>query len=173
MSDAAAFSREEDMYPPVTEWLRAFLAGRFRNADIDVRDTHASPLSEYIYRHGLQTHFESDLWQTFDIRVDVTGFIKGPSAKGLAFVECKTRPISLAHISQLLGYSRVALPIVSYLVSPAGISGVVKALILRYDRSDILEYAWPKGRSARRVILARWDHQTRALDSTTILPPGS
>ncbi len=164
---------EVEMYQPVSEWFRTFLAGKIRRADIEVFDTHATPLNEFIRRHQLQGYFESDLWQTFDIRVDVTGFVRGPKLKGVAFVECKTTPLSLSHLSQLLGYSRVAAPIYSYLISPSGVGGILRSLILTYDRSDILEYHWPRGGNARKLILARWDLITRTLDATSILPPDS
>lgn len=167
------YRREIEMYPSVMEWLGSFLRSRFRPARIDVRDTHMSPLNEYIRRQGLGEYFDSDLWQTFDIRVDVTGFVRTSRVRGVAFVECKTTPISLRHLSQLLGYSRVAMPLVSYLISPAGVGSNLKSLVLRYDRSDILEYTWMRGKSPRTVILGRWDPLAKTLDATSLLPPGA
>jgi hypothetical protein len=161
------------MYPDVVNWLQELLLGKFHRATIEVRDTHASPLNEYISRHGLQKYFKGDQWQTYDIQVDVTAFIQYKKVKGLVFVECKIVNINLLHISQLLGYSRVALPISSYLISSKGIGGGVKSLITRYDRSDILEYQWIKGEFPKRIIIAKWDTNLKGIDSNLVLPPGS
>jgi hypothetical protein len=161
------------MYGDVRQWLCILLAGKFPNAHIDVRDTHASPLNEYINKHSLQDYFESDLWQTYDIHVDLTAFIKSDRRTDLVFVECKIIPISLLHVSQLLGYSRVALPLFSYLISSANIGSAVKALIMRYDRTDILEYHWEKGQFPRRIIIAKWDFNSKSIDLTMVLPPGT
>jgi len=161
------------MYPDIANWLQELLIGRFHGATIEVRDTHASPLNEYIIRHGLQKYFEGDQWQTYDIQVDLTAFIESKKRKGLVFVECKIVNITLIHISQLLGYSRVALPLSSYLISSKGIGGGVQSLITRYDRSDILEYQWVKGQLPKRIIIAKWDKNLKGIDSNSVLPPGS
>jgi hypothetical protein len=161
------------MYPDVIQWLDVFLRGHLKGAIIDVRDTHARPLNDYVQQHGLQNYFEDDAWQTYEIRVDVTAFINRRGKPNLVFIECKTKPISLMDVSQLLGYSRVAKPLSSYLISTNGIGNSVKALLLRYDRTDILEYHWEKGKQARSLILAKWDSQARRIETSTILPPGS
>lgn len=161
------------MYPDVANWLQELLIGRFHGATIEVRDTHTSPLNEYIIRHGLQKYCEGDQWQTYDIQVDLTAFIKSDKRKGLVFVECKIVNITLIHVSQLLGYSRVALPLSSYLISSKGIGGGIQSLITRYDRSDILEYQWVKGQSPKRIIIAKWDKNLRNIDSNSVLPSGS
>ena len=161
------------MYPDVASWLQELLIGRFHGATLEVRDTHASPLNEYIIRHGLQEYFESDQWQTYEIQVDLTAFVMSERRKGLVFVECKIVNITLLHISQLLGYSRVALPLSSYLISSKGIGGGVQSLITRYDRSDILEYQWVKGELPKRIIIAKWDNNLKNIDSNSVLPPGS
>lgn len=167
------YETEKQMYPDVAKWLLELLKGRYHGAKIEVMDTHAAPLNEYITKHGLQDYFNGDQWQTYDIRVDLTAFIKNRNTKGLIFVECKITDITLLNISQLLGYSRVALPLSSYLISSKGIGGCVKSLITRYDRSDILEYQWEKGQLPRKIIIAKWDYNLKSIDSNSVLPPGS
>jgi hypothetical protein len=153
-------------------WLERYLIEQFSEAKIDVRYTHGSSLNHYIRKNGLIDYFHSNIWQTYDIRVDITGFVKSKNHSGLVFVECKTVPISLLHLSQLLGYSRVARPLFSYLLSSKGIGGTLKSLITNYDRTDILEYFWPKGENPRSIIIARWDENIRGIDSNNVLPPG-
>jgi hypothetical protein len=159
------YKTERQMYGDISRWLYTLLASKFPNTDIDVRDTHSSPLNEYIKKHiSLQDYFKGDLWQTYDIHVDLTAFIKSSKHTGLVFVECKIIPISLLHISQLLGYSRVALPLFSYLISSANIGNAVKSLIMRYDRSDVLEYHWEKGQFPRKIVIAKWDVNSKSID---------
>jgi hypothetical protein len=167
------YRNEAQMYPDVVHWLRQFLPGKLPDSLIDVRDTHASPLNEYIHRHGLQNYFRDDLWQTYDIRVDITAFIESAHAPGLVLVECKTVPVSLVHLSQLLGYCRVALPLQAYLISTHGAGDAVQALILRYDRTDILEYHWGKGEKPRQIVIAKWDVRSKSIDYTSLLPHGA
>ncbi len=161
-----------EIYPYVMAWLERGLREQFSEAKVDVRYTHGSPLNHYIRQNGLINYFQSNIWQTYDIRVDITGFVKSKNHSGLVFVECKTVAISLLHLSQLLGYSRVALPLFSYLLSSSGIGSTLKSLITRYDRTDILEYYWPKGEIPRRIIVAQWDENSRGIDSNNVLPPG-
>ncbi len=167
------YDNEQQMYSDVAKWLSGLLKGKYRGARIEVRDTHAVQLNSYIVRHGLQEYFDGDQWQTYDIKVDLTAFVKNQSRKGLVFVECKTTNISLLNVSQLLGYSRVALPLSSYLVSSNGIGTSVQSLITKYGRSDILEYHWGKGEFARNIIIGKWDSNMKTIDPNTVLPPGS
>lgn len=168
-----AYRNETEMYPDVMDWLARVLRGRFAGCKVDVRDTHASPLNEYIKRNGLQQYFQSDIWQTYEIRVDITAFMVHRERPALVFVECKVIPISLQHVSQLLGYSRVARPLLSYLISTKGIGNAVTGLISRYDRTDILQYDWQKGKMPRTLVLGTWDISTKQLDPASVLPPGA
>lgn len=167
------YRNEAQMYPDVVQWLRQFLPGKLPDSLIDVRDTHASPLNEYIHRHRLQNYFRGDLWQTYDIRVDITAFIESDQTLGLVLVKCKMVPVSLVHLSQLLGYCRVALPLRAYLISTHGAGDAVQALILRYDRTDILEYHWGKGEKPRQIVIAKWDARSKSIDYTSLLPHGA
>jgi hypothetical protein len=167
-----SYPSELEMYPDVVEWLRRRLADRYRRAEIEVRDTHAFPLNDYIRRNSLHRFFPSDIWQTYDIRVDVTGFVNHRGQSGLIFVECKNTPISLLDLSQLLGYSRVATPLHAYLLSSLDVGSAVRSLLLTYDRLDILEYHWARGRQPRSIVLGRFDRVSRQLDLGSVLPRG-
>ena len=123
------YRNEIEMYPDVISWLGRILREQFAGAEVDVRDTHALLLNRYIRQNGLQQYFQSNIWQTYEIRVDITAFMFYRERPALVFVECKIIPISLLHISQLLGYSRVAHPLLSYLISTKGIVSAVVGLI--------------------------------------------
>ena len=157
------------MYPDVCLWLRQFLESHFRNANIEVYDLSKSPLSRFISTHDVGEM--SPEWVTWDIRVDVVGFIRRPGQlTSLAFVECKNTHLTLAHFSQLLGYSRVAFPRFSFLISPLGLSPNLTALLRKYRRLDILEYHWPKGESPKQVVVAKWDTNACNIDRANTIP---
>jgi len=133
---------------------------------VDVRDTHNVYLSKFLTDHGIANLFSDS--STYEIKVDITGIIRQKRGTAqLAFVECKVNPISLKDISQLLGYSRVARPVMSLITSPQGVSDGVLSLLTTFGRSDVLEYG-----NGRRITVATWDPQRNQIDYATILPRG-
>lgn len=162
------YESESEMYPDVCRWLKGFLATRFQSADVDVYDLSHIPLS-----HFLRSYDKGDFPPervTWDIRVDVVGFIHQPQEiTALAFVECKNNQLTLAHLSQLLGYSRIALPLFSFLISPVGFSSTLVSLLRNYQRHDVLEYHWESGRRSRQVIVAEWDMVACNLNRQTMI----
>lgn len=165
------YASEKDIYPEVVTWLEAFLRERFKRKQIVVRDTSRRPLKMALQDIGLVPSNKPE-WPTYDILVDVTGFIISGNVLELAFVECKNTPLKLRDISQLLGYSRVALPLYSCILSPVGVSSDVGALLKTYSRYDILEYSWPKGKKAWSIVVATWNEQHKSLDYSTLLHSG-
>ena len=157
------YKSEAEMYPDVCRWLKRFLTNRFQNADVEVYDLSSSPLSRFLRTYS-KGKFPSE-WVTWDIRVDIVGFIHhSQELTSLAFVECKNTRLTLAHVSQLLGYSRIAQPLYSFLISSVGLSPTLVSLLQNYQRYDVLEYHWEKGNRPRQLILTRWDRSASNLD---------
>jgi hypothetical protein len=108
-------------------------------------------------------------WQSWDIRADVLGIVSSKLSTRLAIVECKNRTITLAHLSQLLGYCRVAQPEYAFILSPFGASSMLKRLLQTYGRKDVLEYQHKKGKVPRSLVIARWDAVTKNLDYASLI----
>ena len=162
------YEQEKQMYPDVCQWLKKFLASRFQSASIEVHDLSECPLSRFIKNHSAGK-FPPE-WLTWDIQVDVVGFIHHPNQlTSLVFVECKNVRLTLAHLSQLLGYSRIAIPLYSFLVSPLGLSSTLHSLLQEYQRFDVLEYHWEKGKRPRRIIISQWDKTSCNLNRQSII----
>ena len=162
------YESESEMYPDVCRWLKDFLASRFQSADVDVYDLSQTPISRFLRNYN-KGQFPPE-WVTWDIRVDVVGFIHHPQElTSLAFVECKNDNLTLAHLSQLLGYSRIAQPLLSFLISPEGFSSSLVSLLQDYHRHDVLEYHWENGRLPRQVVVAKWDMVACNLDRQTMI----
>ena len=160
-----AYSREKEMYAPVMGWLKRSLQGRFPRAHIKTYDTSAVALYRFLETNGLQEHFPQ--YQSYDIHVDVTGVVRTKRTAHLAFVECKLKQITLRDLSQLLGYSRVAVPIYSIIVSPAGIGSAINYLLRSYGRIDVLEYG-----QGRKLKIASWDPVRGEVALPTLIPTG-
>ncbi len=159
------YSSEKEMYPEVVSWLNIYLKHKYPRAMITSYDTSRENLCEFIRRHELGKYFAEA--ETYVIKVDVTGVIRYREKCLLAFVECKTKPISLKDVSQLIGYSKVVLPAFSIIISPRGVSSTVNKLINIYRRYDVLTY-----KNNHRLRIATWNKNTKDIDISTILPRG-
>jgi hypothetical protein len=163
-----SYQREKDMYPPVRRWLQGFLRSKHRGADIQVFDSSRKSLARLIQETGLLRNLPLE-WPSWDIYVDVVGFACTAKTTALAFVECKNGAITLAHLSQLLGYSRVALPRYSILIAPQGASSALNSLLVTFGRTDVLQYHTPSGQLSRSVAIAKWDENGACLDLGSII----
>jgi len=157
--------KEQDLYADVSVWLKRRLESLFPRSEVRVFDTSRFKLSSFLEREGLQKAFAGS--EAFEIEVDVTGVLRYRNKMEMAFVECKTGPITLKDVGQILGYSRVASPALSVILSPAGLSNSVDLLLTAYNRMDLLEYG-----GGRRIKIGTWDAARRQLDPASIIPPG-
>lgn len=153
------------LYPQVSKWLDRILRDRHPRAEVAAYDTHSMDLSAFLRREGLHSLFKD--CDAYEIQVDVTGIVRTEKSINLAFVECKVGPITLRDVGQLLGYSLVARPEWSFLVSPGGLSGCLNSLLITYGRQDVLNYG--KGQFIR---LGTWNAERAELDLATLVPTG-
>jgi hypothetical protein len=153
------YSNEIEMYPDIIEWLKKNLEQKFgkKAKKITVLDTHDSDLSNFIMQLNYQKFFLE--FTTYKIRQDITGFIEYEDKVELVFVECKNTSLSLIHLSQLIGYSCIALPIYSILLSPQGMGQTLNKLLKNYNRLDILEF-----RPKRMIQVIKWDKTKQDID---------
>jgi len=154
------------MYPDVCRWFKKLLEQKFEGAKICVEDTSRKALSKWLVEKGFHTLFSD--YQTYEIEVDITGVIENHGKAYLGFIECKLNRITLRDLSQLLGYSKVALPFYSIITSPRGISRSLNLLFNIARRDDVLFYS-----TDRHVIIGKWNEKRRELDSFSIIPRGS
>ncbi|MEM3626421.1 MAG: hypothetical protein QXZ25_00135 [Candidatus Bathyarchaeia archaeon] len=161
------YKNERAMYPDVCSWFKKVLQSKFKNARICVEDTSKKVLSKWLIEKGFHNFFPYH--QTYEVEVDVTGVIvKSDKEAYLGFVECKLGKINLRDFSQLLGYSKVALPMYSIILSPKGVSHSLNLLFNVARRNDILYYS-----ADRHIFITRWDERKRDIDFSTIIPKGA
>jgi len=155
------------MYPHVRIWLEKLLRRKFKAASsVKVSDTSKKVLSKWLFEQGYHKYFSD--YSTYEIEVDVTGVVEHENKASLAFVECKLNKINLRDLSQLLGYSKVAIPLISVILSPAGVSDSLNLLFNINRRDDILYYA-----SNKRIVIGKWSVVRRELDLSSVIPKGS
>lgn len=157
--------REEALYPHVSKWLKEVLRSKFKRATIEVYDTSNLILRNFLIDHGYTKYFKDFL--TYEISVDIFGIVLVKRGAFISLIECKIKPITLRDISQLLGYSRVCAPLISIVLSPAGISTSVNYLLNVYQRYDVLRY-----NKNGTIRVANWDINRKDIDYQSIIPPG-
>lgn len=158
-----AYIKESEMYPPVCGWLKHFLSNKYPGWEVQVFDSSRESLAKLIQKSGLIANLPLE-WPSWDIHIDIVGFSIKERVTELAFVECKNVPITLGHLSQLLGYSRVAQPQHSFIISPRGPSDSLKSLLVTFRRTDILEYHQLAGRLGRSIVVATWNETAKSID---------
>jgi len=153
------YNNELDMYPDICQWLHSHITEKFSRTSkkITVLDTHDSDLSNFIIKLKYQTFFPE--FSTYKIRQDITAFIEYEKKVDLVFVECKNTQLTLNHLSQLIGYSCIALPIFSILISPYGMGEVLSKLFKNFNRQDILEF-----RPTKFISIIKWDFNKKDID---------
>ena len=147
------------MYPDIVNWLTRDLKQRFgkKAKKIIVKDTHESDLSNFIIKMNYQQFFPE--FTTFKIRQDITGFIEYDNKVDLVLLECKNKKLSLMNLSQIIGYSAIALPIFSILLSPKGMGTTLNKLLLSFNRKDVLEY-----KPRKKIQIIKWDYDKQDID---------
>lgn len=153
------YSNEIEMYPDIILWLQKQLKGKYgkKAKKITVLDTHDSDLLNFIIKLKYQRFFPE--FTTYKIRQDITGFIEYEDKVDLVFVECKNGKLSLINLSQLIGYSCIALPVISILIAPQGMGTTLSKLLTSFNRTDILEF-----RPNRKIQVLKWDYNKRDID---------
>jgi hypothetical protein len=161
------YKNEKELYPDVCSWFRKMLQSKFKDATICVEDTSKKVLSKWLLEKGFHSYFPD--YQTYEVEVDVTGVVvKSNKEAHLEFVECKLGKINLRDFSQLLGYSKVALPLYSIILSPKGISQSLNLLFNIARRNDILYYSEDK-----HIFITTWFERKKEIDFSTIIPKGA
>lgn len=154
------------MYPDVCSWFKKVLQEKHKDCKIHLEDTSRKVLSRWIVEKKLQQRFPD--YQTYEIEVDITGIIEEDDKASLGMIECKLNHITLRDFSQLLGYSRVAQPLYSIILSPKGVSKSMHRLFNVSRRNDILNYS-----DKKHIIIGKWNEKRKEIDFSTIIPKGS
>lgn len=126
---------EYKTYEPLRVWLEKFLRKNYDSKSV-AWITAEQNLSNFL--SGLD-HKALELVENLDdlrIRPDIVGVI--PSTGQLAFIESKVTNLNLREVGQLLGYSLVAQPLLSFLISNKPVDTHLDELIKQHP--SLVEY---------------------------------
>lgn len=163
-----AYRKESEMYPAVCQWLSGFLQSRHRNAKVNVYDASRKSLARLIQEIGYLKNLPAE-WQSWEIYVDIVGFARTDEITSIALVECKKEPLTLSHLSQTIGYSRIVLPDYSIVLSPQGASDALRSLLVTFGRIDVLQYHIQKGKLPRSVAVSQWSETAGSIEIGSII----
>lgn len=166
------YTKESEMYPDIANWLQSYLTQRYAGWQVYTQVCATQRLNKVIQAIGIQSRLPQE-YQTWDVQADIVGVLSSFTEVALVLVECKNKPITLGHLSQMIGYCKVVKPIIGLMLSPAGVSPPLYKLIQVFGRTDILVYDAPARRAERKVVLARWDAHTKSLDAASVIPAGA
>jgi len=157
---------ESRLYQPIRCWLGELLKGHNPRARVEVLDTSQRSLSRVLEDKGWTGSFQG--WETFDVHVDITGFVFGRNRCMIHLIEVKRNPITLRDVGQLLGYCKVVGPSLGLIVSPRGLSKAMSSLFEVYRRIDVLDYG-----AGRPIVVARWLETKHDVDYASLVPQGA
>ncbi len=157
-------SREEkSLYPEIETWCRKYLEEKYEGYSVvTTHKTSRQPLDSYLKSIGIEIREAIGL----SIRVDIVGVLRKSGDVELVFLEVKDKPLTLADLGQLWGYTQLVSPIESFLVSSAGL-GSLEYLFKVLKREDLLVY----GRKRERMMrICKWDNRRKSIDYSSLIP---
>jgi hypothetical protein len=155
--------KEELLYPEISEWFQKYLEEKYKGYSVHTsHKTSRLTLDTYLRQVGADLKEARGL----SIKVDIVAVLKRAKQFKLAFIEVKGKPLTLADLGQLWGYTQLIRPVESFLISSEGI-GVLEYILNVLKREDILIY----GANPRKMMnVCRWDENRKCIDYKTLIP---
>lgn len=155
--------KEESLYPEIEAWFKNYLKDKYKKYEIiTTHKTSRQALDSYLKSIGIEIKEAIGL----SIRVDLVGVLRKGKEIKLVFVEVKDKPLTLADLGQLWGYTQLINPIESFLVSSVGL-GSLEYLFKVLKREDLLVYGMKK---ERMMWVCKWDSRRKSIDYFTLIP---
>ena len=154
--------KEKDLYPEITDWFKQYLTDKYKNHNITTTyETSKKSLDAVLSSYGLRFDHLSGLL----IKIDILGIItKNNNNPQLAFIEVKDEDLTLKDLGQLWGYTMIANPIESFLISSTGIGSLYKIFKI-HRRMELLHYG-----DGRMMNIVKWNSDRKIIDYDTKIP---
>lgn len=158
---------EKDLYPDIEKWLNQYLTDNYKKYTITTTSESSNKtLDTVLENYGIIIGELKGLL----IKVDVIGILqrnKGSQIDTkLVFVEVKDELLTLKDLGQLWGYTKLANPIESFLISSEGL-GTLQIILDVHNRTDLLVY----GENGEKFMkVAKWDDARKMIDYRTLIP---
>lgn len=155
--------KEGLLYPEIESWCKKYLEDKYKGYSIiTTHKTSRITLDTYLKTIGIGIKEAIGL----SIRIDIVGVIKRANEVKLIFIEVKDKPLTLADLGQLWGYTQLINPAESFLMSSSGL-GSLEYLFKVLKREDLLFYGRKKEKMMR---ICKWDTVRKTIDYSTLIP---
>jgi len=172
--------REEELYGDIVQWLDRYLRENIPDKDfVIVVDSHNEYLCDSISK-VINFHIQENIrgkyrgalpndYISWYIKVDIYGLVGISGKLKIILVEIKSSEVTLEHVAQLIGYTRIVKPELAILISPKGVSQSLYRLLVQYKRLDILEYV-DRANRKRKINIVKWNINKKDIEYISHLP---
>ena len=154
---------EQELYEPMTIWLKQYLKDKYTGYDITTLDTSTERLDHVLEREHIICNQANGL----DIQIDVLGIAKKKDDVKLFFIEAKKTKLTLKDLGQLWAYCKLIDPEEAFLLSSAG-TGSLKKILISLAREDLLDYG--SGKKIKKMIVGKWDVSKNSIAYESLIP---
>ena len=158
--------KESILYEPIKNWINDYLQRALKPQNIRTYVGANEFISKILIRENYSTKITNSHF--FNIKIDIFSVIVKNNKIKLVLIECKKNRLSLIHLSQLVGYSRVINPVCSILLSPEGLTTGLANFLDGDSTNNLLNYG-----NNRKIIVARWIKSRGEVDIINCVPKGS
>lgn len=156
---------EIELYEPMRLWLKRYLEGIYKDAEIETYDSHSQNLEVFLEQAGILDDYPQTIGLA--IQIDVLAIIRRRGRKEIAFIEAKKTQLNLHDLGQLWAYCKLCSPAVAFLLSSAGL-GSLNKIFVNLQRMDMLNFG--DGKMIRMMQIAKWNIEQGSIDYGTLIP---
>ena len=158
--------KESTLYEPIKDWMNDYLKRVFKTQNIKTYVGANEFISKILIRENYSKKITNSHF--FNIKIDIFSVIVKNNKIKLVLIECKKDRLSLIHLSQLIGYSKIINPVCSILLSPKGLTTGLVNFLDGDSAHNLLNYDHNK-----KIIIARWIKSRNEVDIMNCVPKGS
>ena len=157
-------TNKQEITDILRSWLENYLKKHYSNEffiEVNIPESNLSKLA-------IDSIKSIPGFSSFDFKPDILGILKNKKTRKieLVFLNRSTNAISLKEIGEMLCYSKISQPILSFIASPKGLPNEVNLLLLNKERENqLLSYS-----STNKIIIFKWNSQKNYLDLNSIFP---
>ena len=156
-------NKEKDLYPQINSWFKEYLIDKYPNFYIKTTfETSTKALDVVLNKFDIHFSHLTDL----SIKIDIVGILTNKKTHKikLVFIEVKDEDLTLKDLGQLWGYTMIADPLESFLITSTDF-GILHKILNIHKRLDLLNYGKNKN-----MKIVKWNSDTNCIEYNTMIP---